>query len=103
MIVEGFDNAWHILSHWTREGYTHFLLAAEGKVPFPQQCHDGDIPSEAVAGVDYFPIPTLEAPIAGDNPTPERNLTAAEIILAAAIAEGWEPSMDTERGMINDE
>ncbi|MBA3320612.1 MAG: hypothetical protein H0T45_04080 [Pyrinomonadaceae bacterium] len=92
MIVEGFDNAWHILSHWSNEGFTHFVLESEGRrVPFPRQCQLEELPIGSVAGVDYFPLPDLSATGAGDNPDPERPLTAAEIILATAIAEGWEP------------
>jgi hypothetical protein len=46
-------------------------------------------------GLDYLPIPPL-APREGygDDPDPERPLTIAEIALATAIAEGWEPETD---------
>ncbi|MGH9943249.1 MAG: hypothetical protein ACRD9R_12950 [Pyrinomonadaceae bacterium] len=91
MIVEGFDNAWHVLRHWRQRGHECFTLEAQGRIPFPSPCAFEDIPAGAVAGVDYLPIPPLAEPAAGDNPHPERTFTAAEIILATAIAEGWEP------------
>lgn len=92
MIVEGFDNAWHILRHWRQRGHECFVLeAAEGRVPFPLPCAFATLPAGVIAGVDYLPIPPLTEPAAGDNPHPERILTAAEVILATAIAEGWEP------------
>ncbi|MDT7540827.1 MAG: hypothetical protein QOE33_731 [Acidobacteriota bacterium] len=91
MIVEGFDNAWHVLRGWAREGYEFFSLEGSGRVPQPRPLRREEIPTEGVAGLDYFSIPSLAPSIAGDNPDAERALTPAEILLAAAIAEGWEP------------
>jgi hypothetical protein len=98
MIVEGFDNAWHILRHWTENGYEHFALDMTGRVPQPRPLDRAALCASGLPGLDYLPIPPL-APRAGhgDNPDPERPLTIAEIILATAIAEGWEP--DTREGM----
>jgi len=49
------------------------------------------LPPDAVCGLDYFLVPALAPPAHGDNPDPDRPLTPAEILLATAIAEGWEP------------
>lgn len=97
MIVEGFDNAWHILRGWSAAGYEFFALEASGRgrVPAPRPLRRGELPTPANVGLDYFPLPALK-PGAGDNPAPQRSLTPAEILLAAAIAEGWEP--ETGRG-----
>jgi hypothetical protein len=94
MIVEGFDNAWHVLRYWLEQGYECFVLEPDGRVPLPRPCHRADLPEAATAGLDYFPIPPVLNPELGDNPNPERPLTAAEILLATAIAEGWEPKTE---------
>ncbi len=91
MIIEGFDNAWHILRHWAESGREYFVFAHRGRVPEPHPVAREDLPADAVCGLDYFLVPALEPPAVGDNPQPERALTPAEILLAAAIAEGWEP------------
>jgi hypothetical protein len=91
LIVEGFDNAWHILRGWSDAGYEFFSLEISVRVPEPRPLRRGEIPADGVAGLDYFPIPVLAPSVAGDNPDAERALTPAEILLAAAIAEGWEP------------
>lgn len=91
MIVEGFDNAWHVLRAWAAQGYQFFALERHGLVPAPRPLLRDEIESDNLIGLDYFPIPTL-ATVAGDNPDPERSLTPAEILIATAIAEGWEPS-----------
>ncbi len=93
MIVEGFDNAWHVLRAWAGGGYEFFALERRGRVPAPRPLRREEIDPEAVPGSDYFPVPAL-TPGAGDNPDPERALTPAEILIAAAIAEGWEPGME---------
>jgi hypothetical protein len=85
VIVEGFDNAWHVLRHWLAEGYECFALEQTGKVPLPYPCHRADLPDGAELGLDYFPLPPVLHPNLGDNP--------AEILLATAIAEGWEPQI----------
>ncbi len=90
MIVEGFDNAWHVLRAWAEEGYEFFSLERRGRVPEPRPLRRGEIDPEDTIGLDYFPVPPLSAG-AGDNPDPQRALTPAEILIAAAIAEGWEP------------
>jgi hypothetical protein len=94
LIVEGFDNAWHVLRGWAEEGYEFFAVESRGRVPEPSPLRRDEISAAGVAGRDYFPIPTLAPSIAGDNPDPERALTPAEILLAAAIAEGWERDQD---------
>lgn len=94
MIIEGFDNAWHVLRHWAENNYQYFLLEHAGRVPTPRPLHLTEIAESAIANLDYFPIPTLAADAIGDNPDPSRTLTAAEILLAAAIAEGWEPEIE---------
>ncbi|HEX8635590.1 MAG TPA: hypothetical protein VF703_15695 [Pyrinomonadaceae bacterium] len=92
MIVEGFDNAWHILRHWAESGYEYFALDATSRVPQPRPLDQRDLPASGLPGLDYLPIPPLAPREAlGDNPDPERPLTIAEIALATAIAEGWEP------------
>jgi hypothetical protein len=91
VIVEGFDNAWHILRGWAAAGYEFFAMEVRGRVPDPRPLRREEIASDAEIGVDYFPIPLLLDVSAGDNPDAERTLTPAEILLAAAIAEGWEP------------
>lgn len=91
MIVEGFDNAWHILRHWLEDGYEYFTLEMTERVPAPRPLTREDVPADAIPGLDYFPIPSLPDTAQGDNPDPSRPLTLAEIALAAAIAEGWEP------------
>ncbi len=93
MIVEGFDNAWHVLRHWLGEGYEYFALEQLGRVPQPYPCQRTDLPAGAQPGLDYFPLPPALHPNLGDNPDPARALTAAEILLATAIAEGWEPKI----------
>jgi hypothetical protein len=105
MIVEGFDNAWHILRHWAENGYQYFALdttveAAAGgaapvwRVPLPRPLNRNELSASGMPGLDYLPIPPLSASIAhGDNPDPGRPLTIAEITLAIAIAEGWEPEI----------
>ena len=93
MIVEAFDNAWHVLRYWLTEGYSHFVVDQEGRIPTPRPSRLPDIPPGAVAGLDYFPIPPLQDPSYGDNPDPDRPLTVAEILVATAIAEGWEPEI----------
>ncbi len=98
MIVEGFDNAWHILQHWSARGYTHFAVEPQGRVPFPRPLRLSDVPAGAIVGADVFPLPALEPPAVGDNPDPSRALTAAEILLATAIAEGWEPEESKDEG-----
>jgi hypothetical protein len=94
MIVEGFDNAWHVLRFWLEQGYECFVLEPAGRVPLPRPCRRMELPATAQAGLDYFPIPPVLDPALGDNPNSERQLTAAEIILATAIAEGWEPELE---------
>jgi hypothetical protein len=91
LIVEGFDNAWHVLRAWAEEGYEFFALGRGGRVPEPRPLRRDEIDPEGVVGLDYFPVPRLAAAGAGDNPDAERALTPAEILIAAAIAEGWEP------------
>lgn len=95
MIVEGFDNAWHILRHWAKSGYEYFALdttAAAARVPMPRPLNSNELSASGMLGLDYLPIPPLMASEAhGDNPDPDRPLTIAEITLATAIAEGWEP------------
>jgi hypothetical protein len=92
MIVEGFDNAWHILRHWSESGYEYFALDMTGRVPQPRPLDSNALPTSGLLGLDYLPIPPLALREGhGDNPDPERSLTIAEIALATAIAEGWEP------------
>ena len=95
MIVEGFDNAWHILRHWSEGGYEFFALDMTSRVPQPRPLHANELTASGLPGLDYLPIPPL-APGAehGDNPDPERPLTIAELALATAIAEGWEPETE---------
>jgi hypothetical protein len=93
MIVESFDNAWYVLRYWLERGYDSFALDQTGRVPRPRPCHRADLSADARAGFDYFPIPPTLNPELGDNPDPDRALTAAEILLATAIAEGWEPDI----------
>ncbi|HKP73338.1 MAG TPA: hypothetical protein VJT82_10405 [Pyrinomonadaceae bacterium] len=90
MIVEGFDNAWHILRHWSESGYKYFRVDATARIPQPSPLRREEVPADAVPGLDYFPIPPLADAAPGDNPGPDRPLTVAEILLATAIAEGWE-------------
>jgi hypothetical protein len=93
MIVEGFDNAWHILRHWSQSGYEYFALDTTGRVPQPRPLDNSELPAAGLPGLDYLPIPPLALSVShGDNPDPERPLTIAEITLATAIAEGWEPA-----------
>ncbi len=91
MIVEGFDNAWHILRHWAEDGYAYFALEMSARVPQPRPLKAEDVPDGAQPGLDYFPLPALADSTPGAQPDPERPLTLAEIALATAIAEGWEP------------
>jgi hypothetical protein len=91
VIIEGFDNAWHILRGWAASGYEFFALDARGRVPEPRPLRREEIEADAEIGLDYFPIPLLPSAGTGDNADAERTLTPAEILLAAAIAEGWEP------------
>ncbi|HEX8070710.1 MAG TPA: hypothetical protein VF546_12210 [Pyrinomonadaceae bacterium] len=91
MIVESFDNAWHVLRYWRERGYDCFVLDQGGRVPRPRPCRGAELGADERAGLDYFPIPPALDPELGDNPDPDRPLTAAEILLATAIAEGWEP------------
>jgi hypothetical protein len=93
LIVEGFDNAWHVLRAWAEEGYEFFALERRGRVPEPRPVRRDEIDSEGVACLDYFPVPRLATTGAGDNPDADRALTPAEILIAAAIAEGWEPDV----------
>lgn len=95
MIVEGFDNAWHVLRHWSESGYEYFALDLTARVPLPRPLNHNELSASGMLGLDYLPIPPL-APSHehGDNPDPERPLTIAEITLATAIAEGWEPETD---------
>jgi hypothetical protein len=90
VIVEGFDNAWHVLRAWAEDGYEFFALERRGRVPDPIPLRRDEIDPDTLIGLDYFPVPAL-AIGAGDNPEAERSLTPAEILIAAAIAEGWEP------------
>ncbi|HJR09499.1 MAG TPA: hypothetical protein VJ842_19715 [Pyrinomonadaceae bacterium] len=95
MIVEGFDNAWHILRNWKESGYEYFALEMTSRVPQPRPLDAGELPASGLLGLDYLPIPPLAAREGyGDNPDPERPLTIAELALATAIAEGWEPEMN---------
>lgn len=95
MIVEGFDNAWHILRHWAESGFEYFALDMTERVPLPRPLKSTELPASGMLGLDYLPIPLLPASEAhGDNPDPDRPLTIAEITLATAIAEGWEPETD---------
>lgn len=92
MIVEGFDNAWHILRHWRENGYEYFALDMTTRVPQPRPLDRSELSTSGLLGLDYLPIPPLAAREGyGDNPDPERPLTIAELALATAIAEGWEP------------
>lgn len=91
MIVEAFDNAWHVLRHWRAHGYEYFVVEQSARVPTPRPARAEDVGDSLLLGVDYFPLPPLDEHTVGDNPDPERSLTVAEIYLAAAIAEGWEP------------
>ena len=93
MIVEGFDNAWHVLRYWLEQGFDAFVLEPSGRVPYPRAALRAELDQAARAGLDYFPIPPELNPELGDNPDPTRALTAAEILLATAIAEGWEPEI----------
>jgi hypothetical protein len=97
MIVEGFDNAWHILRHWRESGYEYFALDMTERVPQPRPLDSKDLAASGLLGIDYLPIPPLAAREGyGDDPDPERSLTIAEIALATAIAEGWEPETATD-------
>ncbi|HEV2803087.1 MAG TPA: hypothetical protein VGW12_21650 [Pyrinomonadaceae bacterium] len=92
MIVEGFDNAWHILRHWAESGYEYFALDTTARIPEPRPLASSELAAAGLLGLDYLPIPPLSTREGhGDNPDPERPLTIAEIALATAIAEGWEP------------
>jgi len=92
MIVEGFDNAWHILRHWSENGYEYFALDMTSRVPQPRPLDSNEVSASGLLGLDYLPIPAFSLREGhGDNPDPERTLTIAEIVLATAIAEGWEP------------
>jgi hypothetical protein len=92
MIVEGFDNAWHILRHWKESGYEYFALDMTTRVPQPRPLDSSELAASGLLGLDYLPIPPLSTREGyGDNPDPERPLTIAELALATAIAEGWEP------------
>jgi hypothetical protein len=92
MIVEGFDNAWHVLRHWSVGGYEFFALDMTGRLPQPRPLDGNELTTSGMLGLDYLPIPPLlPREEHGDNPDPERPLTIAEIVIAAAIAEGWEP------------
>ena len=98
MIVEGFDNAWHILRHWAQSGYEYFALETGGRVPQPRPLAGHEVASGGLLGLDYLPIPPLAPSEAhGDNPDPDRPLTLAEIALATALAEGWEPEIEESR------
>ena len=98
MIVEGFDNAWHILRHWAASGYEYFALDMTSRVPQPRPLDSSALSSGGMLGFDYLPIPPLSPGTGhGDNPDPQRPLTIAEIALATAIAEGWEP--ETQRAL----
>jgi hypothetical protein len=92
MIVEAFDNAWHILRHWAEVGHEYFVFEHRERVPEPRPVPREDLPPDAICGLDYFLVPALAPPAHGDNPDPGRPLTPAEILLATAIAEGWEPT-----------
>jgi hypothetical protein len=94
MIVEAFDNAWHILRHWAEVGHEYFVFEHRERVPEPRPVPREDLPPDAVCGLDYFLVPALTPLTHGDNPDPERALTPAEILLATAIAEGWEPAVE---------
>jgi hypothetical protein len=95
MIVEGFDNAWHILRHWAASGYEYFALDMTSRVPHPRPLDSNELPTSGLLGLDYLPIPPLAAREGySDDPDPERPLTIAELALATAIAEGWEPETD---------
>jgi len=94
MIVEGFDNAWHILRHWKDSNYEFFALEMTARVPVPRPLKREEIPAGALPGLDYFPLPPLREASPGDLPDPHRPLTIAEIALATAIAEGWEPEIE---------
>ena len=98
MIVEGFDNAWHILRHWSDNGYEYFALDTTSRVPQPRPLDHAELHAAGLVGLDYLPIPPLAPREShGDNPDPERPLTIAEIALATAIAEGWEPDTDESK------
>lgn len=97
MIVEGFDNAWHILRHWRANGYEYFALDMTTRVPQPRPLDSNELTASGMLGLDYLPIPRLVAREGyGDDPDPERPLTIAELALATAIAEGWEPETETD-------
>ena len=59
MIVEAFDNAWHVLRHWAEVGHEYFVFEHRERVPEPRPVPREDLPPDAICGLDYFLVPAL--------------------------------------------
>lgn len=82
-----FEQARVVVRPWRQGGYDYVVVVrrrARAERCYP--CRRQDVPQGAVAGWDYYPIPSLHRLGASDDP--ERSASRAEIWVAATIAGG---------------
>ena len=84
---EHFKQARRVTRQWRQDGYSQLVVVREGaRASRCYPCRQQDVPRDAVASWDYYPIPTLER-LATSAPT-EQNASRAELWVAVTIAYG---------------
>ncbi len=87
LTTEHFEQARRVVRMWRESGYEHIVVVrrqARAQRCYP--CRQEQVPAHAVAGWDYYPIPTLERL---DERAPlEQSASRAELWVAATIAYG---------------
>ncbi|HEX8148648.1 MAG TPA: hypothetical protein VF591_15815 [Pyrinomonadaceae bacterium] len=84
---EHFAQARRVARQWRRDGYSQLVVVREGaRAVRCYPCRQQDVPRDAVADWDRYPIPTLERL---DTSAPsEQNASRAELWVAATIVYG---------------
>lgn len=85
--TEHFEQARRVVRFWRQDGYDHVVVVrqnARAKRCYP--CRRREVPPQATADWDYYPIPTLNR-LDTSAPT-EESASRAELWVAATIAYG---------------
>lgn len=79
-----FEQARRVAERWRQDGCNHVLVVREGgRARRCYPCRQRGVPVSAVAGWDYYPLPTLDRP--GEGAPAGRSVSRAELWNAAAI------------------
>lgn len=85
--TEHFEQARRVVRMWRQSGYEHVVVLRRGtRARRCYPCRRQDVPSNAVASWDYYPIPTLER--LDERAPAEQSASRAELWVAATIAYG---------------